>query len=617
MKKRNKLFGRLTAMLCAMGITASFFPLTVYATERTCPSGLPFDDIGTRIETVANMQTDIAASLEMVVFCGDETLYTGYFGEIDRENHIPADENTVYEWGSISKTMIWVSVLQLWEQGRLDLDADIRTYLPDDFFKHLSYDDPITMRHLMNHQGGWCEITYSMGVYDENDIPTLEEALRATEPAQTYRPGEVAAYSNWGAALAAFVVERISGMDYCDYVHENILKPLGLEHTSVSASYRDNQWVWEQRQKLKSYKLNGLTGEYKSLGSRISYIILYPAGSATGTIEDLAKYAQAFVDEDAPLFQNKATQDMLFSGSIFYGETDIPSFSYGFGVTEYAVRTFGHNGATISGLSNMLFDRESKVGVVVLTNEPAGNELYEQIPGWIFGKLTPDRYAQGMNEPYKPDGYYLNSRSNVAGLFKFYTYLTAIPGENLEGISRIGNELYQLSNGEATALMGGRAYSGGARGFQLGSAELMPEKMYVLKLCLLITFFMLSVISVFIILIKLKMKRAGRWQHNTGMGMLTMGQIAKIVSALSVFVLTTFAAREGDYGLPKTMGVSIGILQIICMILCALAMFTSFYVLIARKPAKLNKLRYIFNIAGNAVTVFVIAYFEMYRFWGC
>ena len=612
-----KIFRRFAAIMCTVGLTFSSFTISASAEERTCPSGLSFDKADTFIEKMAESYGTNTASLAAVVFCGDETLSACFLGETDRENHIPADENSVYEWGSISKTMIWVSAMQLWEQGRLDLDADIRNYLPDDFFQKLSYDDPVTMTNLMNHEGGWCETTYSIAVTDENNIPTLEEALRMTEPAQTYRPGEVAAYSNWGASLAAYIVERISGIDYCEYVHQNILEPLGMEHTAVSASHRDNEWVREQRGKLKSYKFNVLTQTYDSLGNRMSYITLYPSGSVTGTIGDLAKYAQAFVDDNTPLFKNKETQDKLFSGSIFYGGTDIPSHSYGFAAAEYAVRTFGHNGATVSCISYMLFDRESKLGAVALTNEPEGNYVYNEMPAWIFGKLSTDKYSDGNGKPCRLDGYYLLSRSNASGLLKFYSYLTAVPAENLEGLSRIGDNLYQLSDGGTATLMGGKTYSDGSMGLSLGTSELIPEKMYTLKLCALTAFFMTAAASVFILLIKIKMKKANKLRHYAGIGIITAGQASKIISVAAVVALTSFAAREETYGLPKAVGVSAGVVQIICMVLCVLAAIVSVCALLAKNSAKLDKFRYIFNIAGNALTVCVIAYFEMYKFWGC
>lgn len=123
-----------------------------------------------------------------------------------------------------AKTMIWVSALQLYEQGKLDLEADIRTYLPDGFLTKLKYDDPITMIDLMNHRGGWQEALYTIQVTDESDIMPLGEALKYSEPPQVFRPGEVEAYSNWGAALAGYIIECVSGMDYGEYLHKNIFR---------------------------------------------------------------------------------------------------------------------------------------------------------------------------------------------------------------------------------------------------------------------------------------------------------------------------------------------------------------------------------------------------------
>lgn len=369
--------------------------------------------------------------------------------------------------------------------------------------------------------------------------------------------------------------------------------------------------------KLKSYKFNVITQEYESLGSRMSYITLYPSGPVTGTVGDLAKYAQAFVDDNAPLFKNKETQDKLFSGSTFYGGSDIPSHSYGFAVLEYAVRTFGHNGATASCISYMFFDRESKLGVVALTNETEGNYVYNEMPSWIFGKLSPDKYSDGNDEPCRLDGYYLLSRSNASGLLKFYSYLTAVPAENLEGLSRIGDDLYQLSDGETAMLIGGKTYSDGSMGLSLGTPELIPQKMYTLKLCALTAFFMTAAASVFILLIKLKMKRANKLRNYTGIGIITAGQVSKIMSVAAVVVLTSFAAKEETYGFPKAVGVSAGVIQIVCMVLCVLAAIVSIYALLAKNSTGLDKFRYIFNIAGNALTVLVIAYFDMYKFWGC
>ena len=253
---------KLSTILLSMATAFTMLCTPVQAAVNITPTGITFDSIGTEIENLAKENEGDYASFATAVFNGEEVLYSGHFGYIDRENQIVADENTVYEWGSISKMLVRVSVMQLHEQGKLDLNADIQTYLPEGFLTKLKYDEPITMMHLMNHNAGWEETKAALEVADEADIISLEEALKKTEPAQTFKPGEITAYSNWGAALAGYIVERVSGMDYVEYLHKNILEPLGMEQTSVSADYRDNEWVRTQREKTKAY----LIMNYEELG---------------------------------------------------------------------------------------------------------------------------------------------------------------------------------------------------------------------------------------------------------------------------------------------------------------------------------------------------------------
>lgn len=132
-------------------------------------------------------------------------------------------------WGSATKSRVWISVMQLWEQGKIDLDADIREYLPADFLTNLRYGAPVTITHLMNHNAGFQEAYADLFVKDPGAVRSLEDALKAHEPEQIYAPGTVTAYSNWGVALAGYIVERISGEDFAGYVHRHIFEPLGME----------------------------------------------------------------------------------------------------------------------------------------------------------------------------------------------------------------------------------------------------------------------------------------------------------------------------------------------------------------------------------------------------
>lgn len=610
---KHNLLKRGAAMLAAACI---MLPMLAVSAGAETDGGvlLPSGHSTKWVEEQLKYINDDNDSFETVIFQGDEILYSGCFGEADRENHIPADENTVYEWGSISKTMTWVSVMQLWEQGLLDLEADIRTYLPEGFFRHLRYDDPITMLDLMNHKGGWAEPTYGFGTTDASKILSLCEALQTCEPAQVARPGEMTSYSNWGATLAGYIVECVSGMDYCDYVHTNILEPLGMEHTAVSADHSDNPWVQERREQMKSYQISSF-GAVRALGSCLTYIRFYPAGSATGTIGDLLRYAQAFVDDSAPLFQNPETQAKLFSASDFFGDSDIPTSFHGFASLELGVRVIGHDGSTFGYQSMMLFDPVTKIGMVYLTNDPSSCSVCPLIPEFVFGTMKAGTYAPDETaEPPDFSGYYLPARSCLKGLLKFQPYLDAQHIGDTQEYEQIGAGVYQIT-GEGTAqILGSEHYSDGRLAMNLGSADYIRTPGYLPMIFLFAAYVTAALVSVYLLRINHRLKKAGQQQSSVGGGIRMSAQIAKICSML--MLLLTAAVYAKFYSLPTALGIAAGVLQMVCIALCAAAAAVSARELLTQK-AVWHRLRNLCGIAGNAATVCAVILFEMYRFWGC
>ena len=253
-------------------------------------------------------------------------LCTDYFAYSDAELQVKADESSVFEWGEVSELLVWVSALQLWEQGSLDLEGDIRDCLPDGFLRRLAYDEPITILDLMNGTAGWQELVCPVWKTDAEAICPLGEALRAVEPKQVCRPGEAAVDQMYNAAVAAYVIECITGQDYSDHVREHILEPLGMEHTSVNAAHTDNAWVCEQRRKMRTYES---AASLIDKGSCLSYLTLYPAGSAVSTLNDLITFAQALISDNLPLFGSPTAQTELFEATSFYGESDIPLCAHG------------------------------------------------------------------------------------------------------------------------------------------------------------------------------------------------------------------------------------------------------------------------------------------------
>lgn len=640
----KRILRRTAALIASAVLSVCTQPFVALAEDEDvlrCPSGATVSAVISIREKederdyMVNRKDSSNANVSLI-FHGDDILYTRYYGCTNIEEHQLADENSVFEWGSISKTFVWVSIMQLWEHGKIDLDADIRTYLPDNFFRHLKYDDPITITDIMNHRGGWCEKFYDSTSEDMTEMPSLEEALRNTEPAQTYRPGEVASYSNWAASLAGLIVQRVSGMDYVEYVHKNIFEPLGMEHTAAGPDLTDNPWVREQRLKTLCYEISGhevvkenengtveytYVDEFKSRGTCLFNDQLYPCGSITGTLADLATYAQAFVNDEHPLFKNAETQEKLFSGSAFYGNTDIPSHSYGFIVNEYNdTRTFGHSGATFGCLSIMEFDPVSKFGVVGLTNsrDDSPNELLNP----VFGRLKANRYLGGNYEkaditPYS--GYYSDTRTYAAGLSKFMLYMNAFSLEDIDA-AQVADDVFLECHSEDwydDTLYGIVNTSDGRRGIVSGCSEYLEIKHYIPKLFLLAGFMLCGIASLFILLAKRKLNKAGMAAPLPFAHIITAAQFAKIISLAAMISIIVIHFKENNDGLTGTEGMVIGITQLVCLALCVLAFLAAAYSFIAKKKLPYGKIRSISCLTGNLITVSAMIFFEMYNFWCC
>ena len=217
---KKHLFRRICCAAAAAVTMAAALPLQTFAAEKTLPSGKKESELSSLIEGFWKDHESTAAGMAAAVFNSDEELYAGYFGCVNKEKNLPVTEDSVIEWGSVSKLTVWVSVMQLSEQGKIDLTADVRQYLPEHFFKHLKYDDPITMMNLMNHNAGFEETAIGMETTTEANIVSLEDYITSTQPCQIWKPGETVAYSNWGATLAAYIVQRVSGMPYYQYARK-------------------------------------------------------------------------------------------------------------------------------------------------------------------------------------------------------------------------------------------------------------------------------------------------------------------------------------------------------------------------------------------------------------
>ena len=172
---------------------------------------------------------DVAGAVVVVVKDGQVLTQRGY-GFADVKAHKPVDpETTLFRVGSVSKLFTWTAVMQLVEQGKLKLDVDVNQYLD---FKIPPYEGkPVTLRNIMTHTPGFEE---SLRKLDQSGTPppALGDLLKRWIPHRIFAPGETTAYSNYGAALAGYIVERVSGEPFDTYVDRHVFAPVGIAHAS-------------------------------------------------------------------------------------------------------------------------------------------------------------------------------------------------------------------------------------------------------------------------------------------------------------------------------------------------------------------------------------------------
>jgi CubicO group peptidase (beta-lactamase class C family) len=175
---------------------------------------------------------DIAGAVVAVVKDGRVLFQSGY-GYADVAKKIPMDaERTMTRIGSTSKLFTWTAVMQLVGQGKLDLNRNVDDYL--DFKVSPVGGTPITLLDLMNHTGGFEEGIKDLLSMDPQSFQSTETYLKGHPRPLLFPPGTVPAYSNYGASLAGYIVQRISGEPFERYVDSHIFQPLGMRHSTFA-----------------------------------------------------------------------------------------------------------------------------------------------------------------------------------------------------------------------------------------------------------------------------------------------------------------------------------------------------------------------------------------------
>lgn len=321
--------------------------------------------------------------------------------------------------------------MQLAEQGKLDLDTDVRTYFPEDFNNRWKTNYPITMRNIMNHSSGYGEYTFDLIYSNETteDI-SLGDTILNSHPEQYFEPGTASVYSNYATALAGYVVECISGEEFYSYQKQNIFDKINMSNTAGHRSWKDNISILDN--KAQGYTLDGKGG---FINTGWSYVGLYPAGSVNGTVQDLAKLTIALMPEEnqtSPLFDDANTISTMLSPSYDQGSSGL---AHGF--FEYnspSGNAYGHGGNTVSFSTQFAFVPQEQFGLVAVSN--ASNEfdiLYGLHDLLIGGNLSdPSGDEKDLPDANNVSGSYISMRRPEKTLMEFASYLSPATVEAID-----------------------------------------------------------------------------------------------------------------------------------------------------------------------------------------
>ena len=347
-------------------------------------------------------ENHIAGAAVSVVKDGKLFFAKGY-GYADLENKIPVDaEHTIFRIGSVTKLFTWTAVMQLVEQGKLDLDADVNTYL--DFRIPDTYPQPITLRHLMTHTAGFEDLHVEMVILKEEDMIPQREWLVSHIPARVRPPGEVAAYSNFGAALAGYIVARVSGQSYSQYVQEHILNPLGMKSSTAQ---------WPMPSALSARVSVGYmydNGAFQVFPRLINHVDLFPIGIMGATATDMARFMIAhlqnghYSDGNIPkarILEEATAQQM--HNTLYTPDPRILGTTYGFfDFKDNGQRTIGHSGTAEPMQSLLLLLPDQNLGVFVAYNSDGAGVLTRQHFGFqraFFDHYYPASALESIQPP--------------------------------------------------------------------------------------------------------------------------------------------------------------------------------------------------------------------------
>ncbi|MBX2957042.1 MAG: beta-lactamase family protein [Cyclobacteriaceae bacterium] len=336
--------------------------------------------------TAVLKEKNIAGATLAVIVDGKVTLTKGYgFADIDKQ--IPVDpKTTLFRIGSITKLFVWTAVMQQVALGKLNLEADINTYLKD-FKIPDEFDQPITLKHLMTHTPGFEDRVIGLFAKDSTKLLPLGTILKKELPDRVRPPFTHASYSNHGTGIAAYIVEQVTGMSFNDYAEKFILEPLSMKHTTL-------------RQPVPALLRKDLSKGYAFKNSLIEknfeYVPLYPVGAASASAADMTHLMLAYLNNGAygDFTLLDSTTFSIMKSEVKRHHPAVNPMRYGFmDLSQNGVTAIGHGGDTFWFHSLLAILPDHNAGLFISFNTDTGGGTYINVFEAFMDRYFPDTTA--------------------------------------------------------------------------------------------------------------------------------------------------------------------------------------------------------------------------------
>jgi CubicO group peptidase (beta-lactamase class C family) len=363
------------------------------AQEQAKVSPTSIDELKSAIREV--MQDKNVPAVGVAMLDENGPVWVGSLGLANIEDEIAADENSLYRIGSTSKMFVALSVLQLVEQGKLSLADKVRDLVPEvEFENPWSDTNPVLVEHLLEHTTGWDDL--HLVEYANNDPTpvTLKEGLDFHPHSRVSRwiPGSRSSYCNSGPPVAAYIVEKITGQRFEDYIQENFFNPLGMQ----TATY-----FYDEKVKAKGVTLYDTSNHPQDYW----HIIMRPSGSINASPVDMSKFLQFYLNRGTingqPLVQPASLNRMETVKTTNAAKVGLQA---GYGLNNYTSLHKSwvyreHNGGVNGGLTELSYLPSANLGHVIMINSgnaEAFREISKLIRNYETRRLTPDLPSAGI-----------------------------------------------------------------------------------------------------------------------------------------------------------------------------------------------------------------------------